>query len=361
MAGVWGTFGSAGRVRLGLKLDIMGDQMGSQTGNQMGNQMGDVQVRRVLYEAAESALAAPSIFNTQPWSWRVRDDGLELRADRSRQLVAVDASGRLLTVSCGVALHHAMVAVRGVLVEVRLLPDAADADLLAVLRPAGAAVADHRRDGLRAAIGVRRTDRRAFQKAPVDGSVLDRLTAACAAQAAHLYLVGWHQMSTLALAAVAAGALQLSDPGYRMELADWTHRPPWSGDGVPVDTAVEQTPRRVPVRDFSPFGGPVTPAGADNDFGATYAIIHTSGDSVGDWLSAGMGLSAVLLTATAAGLGSATISDVTESEITREHLRGLLPSGHPQVAVRIGHPQPGRPAATPRRPATEVISEATSE
>ncbi|HZM84030.1 MAG TPA: nitroreductase family protein [Candidatus Limnocylindrales bacterium] len=318
--------------------------------------MGNDQTRQVLYEAAESALAAPSIFNTQPWSWRVHEDRLELHADRSRQLATADSSGRLLTISCGVALHHAMVAVRGFLLQVQLLPDTADADLLAVLWPSGPALPDPRRDGLRLAIAARHTDRRPFQKTPVDGTILDRLTTACAAQGAHLYLVGWHQMSTLALAAVAAGALELSSPGYRMELADWTHRPLWSGDGVPVETAVAQTPRRVPVRDFAPFGGPVTPAGLDNDFGATYGIIHTNADTRHDWLTAGMGLSAVLLTATAARLGSATISDVTEPDMIRDHIRGLLPSGYPQVAVRIGHPQPGQPAAAPRRPAAEVIS-----
>jgi hypothetical protein len=286
----------------------------------------------------------------------VHDDRLELRADRSRQLATVDASGRLLTVSCGAALHHAMVSVRGFLVEVQLMPDAADTDLLAVLRPGDPELPDPRREGLRLAIAARRTDRRPFQKTPIEGTVLDRLTAVCAAQGAHLYLVGWHQMSTLALAAVAAGALELSHPGYRMELADWTHRPPWSGDGVPIQTAVEQTTRRVPLRDFAPFGGPVAPAGLDNDFGATYGIIHTAADTARDWLTAGMGLSAVLLTATAARLGTATISDVTEPDVIRGHIRGLLPSGQPQVAVRIGHPQPGQPAAAPRRPAIEVIS-----
>ena len=32
-----------------------------------------------LRAAAELALAAPSIFNTQPWSWEVRPDRLLLR------------------------------------------------------------------------------------------------------------------------------------------------------------------------------------------------------------------------------------------------------------------------------------------
>jgi hypothetical protein len=314
------------------------------------------QAQQILYAAAEAALTAPSIFNSQPWAWTVRDDRLELRADRSRQVASIDPGGRLLTISCGVAAHHAMIAVTGHLSQVSLLPDAGDEDLMAVLRLGGVDLPDRRRDGLRSAIKARRTDRRPFQRTPINASVLDRLAAVCLDRGAHWYLVPWHQMSTLALAAVGAGALQLSDPDYRVELAAWTHRPQWSGDGVPVETAVETTPRRVPVRDFAPFGGDVMPAGQDNDYGATYGIIHTDRDSTIDWLVAGMGLSAVLLTATAAGLGTATISDVTEAPVIREHVRQLLPSGQPQVAVRIGHPQPGLPPSTPRRAAGEVIT-----
>jgi len=314
------------------------------------------QTQQTLHSAAKKALAAPSIFNSQPWSWTVRDDRLELRADRSRQIASVDPDGRLLMISCGVAVHHAIVAITSHLVRVNLLPDGRDADLVAVLRLGEAAPPDRRRDSLRLAIAARRTDRRPFRKEPINGTVLDRLAAACHGLGAHLYLVPWSQMPALALAAVGAGALQLSDPNYRTDLAYWTHRPEWSAEGVPVETAVETTPRRVPVRDFAPSGGDVMPAGLDNDFGATYGIIHTDRDTIADWLAAGMGLSAVLLTATTAGLGSATISDVTEAPVIREYIRQLLPYGQPQVAVRIGHPQPGQSPSTPRRPANEVIT-----
>lgn len=313
-------------------------------------------IQQTLYDAGRMALVAPSIFNTQPWAWAVHADRLELRADRTRQLAAVDPTGRLLTISCGVAVQHAAVAVSSHTVEVSLLPDSHDADLLAVLRLGQPQTPGRARDDLLAAMRARRTDRRAFQQTPIEGAILDRLAKACTHQGAHLYLVPWQQMPTMALAAVGAGALQLSDPDYRMELADWTHRPPWSGDGVPTETAVASSARRVPVRDFVPFGGQAMPAGLDNDFGATYAIIHTSADTTRDWLAAGMGLSAVLLTATAAGLGTATISDITETAVIREHIRQLLPTGQPQVGLRIGHPQPGGPPAAPRRPENEAVT-----
>lgn len=309
----------------------------------------------ILWRAARLAMSAPSIFNTQPWRWVVHPMGLELRADRTRQLQVVDPQGRLLTLSCGVALHHALTSL-STGTALALLPDANDPDLLATLTLTGEAPTNGPSSPLRDAIGRRRTDRRAFSREPVAQDLIAGLVTACEQQGAHLYVLSWHEVPILALAAVRAGALQLSDSGYRMELADWTHRPPWSGDGLPPQTTVSASPRRVPVRDFAPFGGAELPAAADSDSGAVYGIVYTAADTPRDWLLAGMGLSAVLLTATAAGLGTAPISDVTEEPGTRDQMRDLIPAGDPQVAVRIGHPQPDPPPSTPRRLENEVIT-----
>jgi len=112
-----------------------------------------------LRAAAETALLAPSIFNTQPWRWVIRSGRLELWADRTRQLDAVDPGGRLLTISCGVALHHADIALGGAVVN--RLPEP---DQMAALSPPSGAVPDPK---LLAAIRNRRTDRRAFTRQPV--------------------------------------------------------------------------------------------------------------------------------------------------------------------------------------------------
>jgi hypothetical protein len=63
-----------------------------------------------LETAARDAMRAPSVFNTQPWAWRIDGTALELRADWSRQLNRVDPDGHFLLLSCGAALHHARAA-----------------------------------------------------------------------------------------------------------------------------------------------------------------------------------------------------------------------------------------------------------
>ncbi len=312
---------------------------------------------QALRAAAGAAGAAPSIFNTQPWRWQV-GRSLTLWADYERQLMVADPDGRLLMISCGVALHHARIslAASGHEVVVRRLPDPADPDLLATIEVAGAHQPTSRDCLLRDAITRRRTDRRAFGPEPVAESVAYGLVQAAEAEGAHLHLVRRDEVAQLAMAAAQAGALQLADPQYRKELIRWTHRPPWSGDGVPTTTAVKTSPRAVPVRDFAPFGGPAMEPGSQTDHGALYAVIFTDQDTPLDWLRCGEALSAALLNATAEGLGTAPMSDVTELTVTREQLRHLLADiGVPQLAVRVGHAPAGDPPAVPRRPLQEVV------
>jgi nitroreductase len=312
---------------------------------------------QALREAAEKALAAPSIFNTQPWRWQISDGTLRLWADRERQLLVADPDARMLTISCGVALHHARVALAaaGHQSVVRRLPDLGDPDLLAEIRIAGRHTPTDSEVRLQEAIRLRHTDRRAFsQGVPVEA--VPALIDAAESQQAHLHLIRPEEVATLALAAVRADAIQLSDGDYRRELIRWTHRPQWSNDGVPTSTAVERAPRAVPVRDFAPFGQPAMPAGPYSDVGAQYAVFFTDEDGPADWIQAGEALSAVLLTATSLGLSTAPISDVTELAVTREQLRHLLADiGVPQLAVRIGQAPPGAPPSVPRRNPDEVI------
>src|SRR3954470_7997744 len=67
-------------------------------------------VTEALGRAADTARLAPSVHNTQPWRWVVRGDRLELFAVEDRQLREQDPEGRLMVLSCGAALHHALVA-----------------------------------------------------------------------------------------------------------------------------------------------------------------------------------------------------------------------------------------------------------
>src|SRR3954469_23213629 len=118
----------------------------------------------VLEQAALASLHAPSVFNTQPWTWRVAGDTLELYADPTRKLDVTDPEGRLLILSCGAALHHARTALAadGWSATVQRCPDNSRPELLARLEVGKEVPPDPEAQRMAAAIPRRHTDRRAF-------------------------------------------------------------------------------------------------------------------------------------------------------------------------------------------------------
>ena len=65
-----------------------------------------------LTACVEAAVAAPSIHNSQPWRFRIRDGGIDVFADWDRQLRVIDPSGRELLISIGAAVFNLRVAMR---------------------------------------------------------------------------------------------------------------------------------------------------------------------------------------------------------------------------------------------------------
>src|ERR1700761_2177267 len=75
-----------------------------------GGRVPEEQIREIVNVAS----LAPSVYNTQPWRFRTDGYVIDLFADRHRQLHYLDEPGRLLGMSCGAAVHHARLAIRGI-------------------------------------------------------------------------------------------------------------------------------------------------------------------------------------------------------------------------------------------------------
>ena len=314
----------------------------------------------VLEPAARASLYAPSVFNTQPWRWRITGQSMELYAEPTRRLDVTDPDGRLLLISCGVALHHARTALAaaGRKATVRRFPDDARPDLLARIDLGVEVPPDPEAQRMAAAAKRRRTDRRAFGRRPVTEDMLTRLRRFVEFEGAYLHVVRPDQISLLAASTAWAAGTELDDPAYRAELQIWTNRPQWTRDGVPRSTAVRPTLRRVPVRDFVPDGTAGLEAGEEHDQGAAYVVLFGLTDSALDLLRGGEALSALLLLATAEGLATAPLSDTIEVTWPRHLLRELLAGvGEPYLMVRLGYGESREPLPpSPRRDAADVIT-----
>ena len=315
-------------------------------------------VAAMLATAAATAGYAPSIHNTQPWRWRVQPDRLELYAERDRQLAATDPDGRLLMLSCGVALHHARLALaaEGLTAQLRRLPDPAEPDLLAVLVPTGRTTVTGEAMRLVQTMELRHTDRRPVgdERVP-DGS----LTAIGASvdRPVRFQVLTPDGVLDLAAAASRAGEVTAHDPHVSDELAYWTSRAAPEGTGLPM-AVLPARPQRttVPGRDFGTAG--TLPIGPGHDRAAAYAVLYGDDDEPESWLRAGEALSAAWLTATELGVSVVPLSGAIEVTATREALRGVLAGlGHPYLVLRLGIADPDHagPPHTPRIPAAQVV------
>ncbi|MFI7547163.1 Acg family FMN-binding oxidoreductase [Actinoplanes sp. NPDC049599] len=310
-----------------------------------------------LRHAAAAAVRAPSLHNSQPWRFRLRDGAIEVLADPARQLAVADSTGWAVRIACGAATFNARLALAagGTPAEVTLRPDPAEPELVARLTAGTPRPPSYAEAELTAAIPHRHSNRRPFWPDPVEAATRQQLIDAARAENGWLdLLVGMTALSGFAEIAQSADRVLRRDVHYQAELSTWTHADSASDGisvlaGAPVTEPQDLLPqrafsdrKRAPGRDFEPE--------------PLVAILGTTGDRPQDQIVAGQALQRVLLTVTGAGLACSMISQPIEVPAARDQLRRALGrSGVPQMALRIGYGQPGSPSR--RRPLAEVLTD----
>ncbi|MET0765926.1 MAG: hypothetical protein ABWY29_13760 [Blastococcus sp.] len=315
-------------------------------------------IARALEDAVDLGRLAPSVHNTQPWTFALHPGRLEIRVDRSRQLPVLDPDGRELVQSVGAALFNVRcaLAARGLAVVVERQPRPADPDLLAVVLPVRGEP-DPALARLARAIPRRHTNRRPFGPATVPYEVVERLAEATAAEEALLIPVRSPEQRTLvAELTQEADRLQNADPAYREELRQWTSRTPAQGDGVPVSSVPLTTGVRteaLPLRDFDTRGTGGLPARTGSGTDQTLVLVATALDDVPAWLRSGEALERLLLELTRGEWVAGPLTQALEVPATRLRLGELTAPAHPQMLLRIGRASPA--PGTPRRPRRTVV------
>jgi nitroreductase len=307
----------------------------------------------MLLQALASAVRAPSVYNSQPWRWRVDPTvGIDVFADRDRHLITIDPGGRDLLLSCGAALEHLVVALAGLgrSAQVDRFPDPENADFLARVRPTETTPsADLTR--LAPAIPLRRTDRRRFSPKQVDAQLLDSLVAEADRRGADLRVVAGPTRARLIQTIARSASLQRQQAGYGAELARWTGRYSAARDGIESTTVAAgiDMPGDVPMRPYI-RGRLSQPAHSLEhvDASALMVLSARSNDRLGT-LRAGEAAGAVLLAATASGLATTPLSQPLEVARTRdwvsEHIVGC--GVFPLLVVRVGWADENAPALPP--------------
>jgi nitroreductase len=300
---------------------------------------------------------APSVHNTQPWQFVLTAEGIEVRADRSRQLHRLDPAGREMFISCGAAILNMRVraAATGHPVRVSLLPDAGDPDHCATLifkRFAPAPVDDA---VLSAALGRRHTHRRSFRADPIGDATVAHLAAAAVRESAELVVVAPEDRDAVARLVRIASRVLDEDATYRLELRAWTTSASHPAQGVPGTAfGTRPTASGPPVRDFT-VAMPWVQRAQQHFQDELWLVITTERDDPAGWIAAGQALERLWLTATAAGLAASFLNQVLEVPPLRRELRDYLGVvGYPQAVLRAGAANPSFGAG--RRPLDEMVT-----
>jgi len=316
----------------------------------------------LLTRGVAFGVLAPSSHNTQPWSFKVRWDGLEILLDRSRVLPVSDPAAREMIISCGAALQNIRVALRywGFASKVELLPHASTPDVLARVKVGGRRLPSKLNDLLFAAIRERHTNRAPFLPLPVPPRLIAALRSAAELEGAWFYQTTDARQRPMVAALIAKGdRRQWIDGRFRREVTSWMR--PNTGaarDGLPgyvfgmsdlVSRFAPALLRRMPVG--------LTQARHDRELALDaplLVVLGTSGDAPRHWLEAGQALQLVLLVAAAHGVSASFLNQPLQVPALRTRIRSKLGvSGYPQVILRMGYAPPMR--ATPRREIAEVL------
>lgn len=317
------------------------------------------------------AVLAPSILNTQPWHFRLTDEGVNVFADRSRLLPVTDPHGRELTISCGAALLNLRIAMRGFGFgcKTEIFPNGSSADLLARVKLTGPETPSDSDRRLRDAIPLRHTNRRELLDRPLPGGLLNDLSAAAQQEGATLEItVGGPAKASITELIAEAEKTLLADPKYRYEMGDWI------GQRIRETIAPSQPDASIaghtPTHPAHPDLRMPSAASATRIFsrgeealgrlkkhlaGApVIALVTTRDDTPESWIAAGQGVQRALLEATAAGACASFLNPPVEVPSLRPKLaRAFGTRGTPQVLLRFGYGGEIPPEA--RRPTAAVL------
>jgi hypothetical protein len=303
------------------------------------------------------AVLAPSSHNSQPWSFRVTRNGVEVFADYSRRCAVADPTGRELLISVGTAITNFCVAAAHFGYEPTVLyqdrPEETLPAALIAVRETCAPPAGLRR--LFPAIQERHTNRVRFEPREIDASALVELNEFIGSHSSFVQLVVPGDRTRAADLVARADRVLMASAEFRGELADWI-RPnsPSIGDGMCADGFGIPNPLAPATPWFlRRFDIGALQAKHDRDLVEHCAglIVMTAEDDRVSLIRAGEILEMLLLVLTKLGVQYSFLNSPIEVETLRSELWSMIRSPHPpQLLLRIGYaktvprPQPRRDA-----------------
>lgn len=312
-----------------------------------------------VVDLVRAATLAANSHNTQPWQFRVGEQGIDIRPDFGRRTPAVDPDDHHLFVTLGCAAANMAVAgaASGRPGEVATLPEGG-------LRYAFTR-GDPRPDPLFEAIAARQSTRAEYDGRPVPAEDLKALADAAAMDGVALHLVteraAIRQVRDLV---VASNDAQMHDKAYLTELKRWLRFNPRAaiatGDGLfSATTGNPVIPDWIGGQAFDLFfsaAAESAKAARQVDSSAGLAVFVGDAADPAHWMKVGMACQRFALAATSRGLRLAFVNQPVEVAAFRPALADLVgdPGKRPDLVIRFGY-GPLMPYSV-RRPVEAVVA-----
>jgi hypothetical protein len=311
------------------------------------------------------AILAPSSHNTQPWKFKLNDEGIAVYADYSRRLPVADPGNRELIMGVGAAIMNLRVAAAHFGFECLVeLNQSGDSEyplaFVRLSRPQLLSPSDRKLEQLFPAITKRHTNRNPFLMARVPEQVIAALTEMAYSGMASLFISRDGVLNRQVAELVAeADRMQQGDPSFRKELAEWirpnyTRKPDGlTGASLGINDLVSVvSPWATKTFDLGKLR-----AAKDKNLcleAPGLVVIHGE-DSFLHWVEVGELLERILLALTKNNVQFSFFNMPIEVPDLRTQLRSVLKiSSWPQLLLRIGYCL-SEPTLSPRRPLEEVV------
>ncbi|HET7437102.1 MAG TPA: hypothetical protein VFN10_20495 [Thermoanaerobaculia bacterium] len=306
------------------------------------------------------AILAPSGHNSQPWSFRITRDGVQVFADTSRRLMIVDRDDRELLMSIGAAITNFRVAAAhfGFDTTVGYEDGSIESLPLATIFVCETCAPNNELAALFPAIARRHTNREPYDEQQLDPAALQAICDVIDAHPSTLRLIQPRDKARVAECVATADHILMARPAYRAELAEWIGNPAERKDGVsPEALAVPRILSNVAPWVIRNFGAGDLQARRDVELtlSASMLIVVTSDADQVSLVKAGETFEQLLLTITQHGLQYSLLSAPVSVDGPRAQLREMIGNARePQLLLRVGSAATTA-HATPRRPIERVI------
>ncbi|HEY9144796.1 MAG TPA: hypothetical protein VIM90_12260 [Arenimonas sp.] len=310
-------------------------------------------------DLVRQATLAASSHNTQPWTFRLGTDGIDILPDFSRRLPVVDPDDHHLFASLGCAAENLLQASAAAGLHGDFACSAGKPGVQIRFEKSAPS-----RSPLFEAIPHRQCCRSDYDGSAISGEQQRLLEAAAQGKGVSLlWLTGRSKLEAVADYVAQGNNAQMGDPAWQKELRDWVRfsaaEARRTGDGLygPVmgNPSVPRWLGSLAMRLTLSAKSQNTKDTRHIRQSSAIAVFHSEADDWQHWIEAGRSYERFALQATALGLATAFINQPVEVAALRTQFADYLGLGgrRPDLVVRVGR-GPAMPRSM-RRPVNEVI------